>query len=221
MYKCGSYAFFEVEKSSAIKLGRSRLIIAHYRKPWYNGLTAKKRGAPMRKCDIQVGACYSNGKGRVRKVLAMGPQYKYYRFAECSENLRYEVIQDGTKNNTRFGEMGNVSLSSFASWAKERVDDMPSCEFHPAIAYNDTSGKGFMDGLHLGSSFPFLEEGYSSVSEALVEVQKMREQSYRNVTLFAVPERQSLLPQDCIAWEFVFSRRIWIDEDAEHWNYQV
>ena len=175
----------------------------------------------MRKSDIHEGACYSNGKGRIRKVLAMGPQYKYYRSAECSENLRYEVIQDGTKSNAKFGEMENISLTSFASWAKERVGDMLSCEFQPVIAYNDANGKGLMQGLYPGRSFPYLEEGFSSIQEAWERVQIMREQGYLNVTLFALPESQSLLPPEYITWEFIFSRRIWIDDDAEHWNHRV
>lgn len=175
----------------------------------------------MRKSAIQEGCCYSNGKGRVRKVLAIGPQFKYYLSAECSENLRYEVIQDGTKNNAGFGEMSNISLASFASWAKEQVADMQSCSYLPAIAYNDLNGRGFMPASHPGDSFPYLEEDFSGAEDAWERVQKMRTQGYRNVTLFALPESRSLCPPEYIPWEFVFSRRIWIDEDTEHWNYRA
>lgn len=179
----------------------------------------------MRRSEIVVGSCYSNGKGRVRKVLAVGPQFKYYRSAVCSENLRYEVIQDGSKGNSTFGTMANCSLASFASWAKERVDDMLSCEFNPTIAYNNPDGSGFENGItrayYPGFRIPYLEEGFNTVADAWKRVQQMREDGYKNVTLFAMPEDHALVPPELISWDYVFSRRIWLDEDAEHWNMRV
>ena len=32
----------------------------------------------MKKSEIKIGHIYSNGKGRLRKVIDIGPQYKLY-----------------------------------------------------------------------------------------------------------------------------------------------
>lgn len=75
----------------------------------------------MKKNEIQIGASYSNGKGRIRKVIDMGPQYKFYYGQECTENLRYEIVHDGTKKNRTAGEQSNMSVAAFAVWAKEKI----------------------------------------------------------------------------------------------------
>lgn len=75
----------------------------------------------MKKNEIEIGASYSNGKGRIRKVIDMGPQYKLYDGQVCTENLRYEIIYDGSKSNRTAGEQGNMTVASFAAWVKERV----------------------------------------------------------------------------------------------------
>lgn len=40
----------------------------------------------------------------------------------CDENMRYEVINDGSKKNRTAGEQHNMTLASFASWCKEEVE---------------------------------------------------------------------------------------------------
>ena len=75
----------------------------------------------MKKCEVKIGGIYSNGKGRIRKVVDIGPQYKLYDEQECLENLRYEIVYDGSKNNRTAGEQGNMTVASFAAWAKERI----------------------------------------------------------------------------------------------------
>ncbi len=75
----------------------------------------------MKKSEIMVGKKYSNGKGRIRQVLDFGPQYKLYEEQECTENLRYEVLNDGTKKNKTAGEQGNMTIMAFAAWAKEML----------------------------------------------------------------------------------------------------
>ena len=75
----------------------------------------------MRKSEIKIGGVYSNGKGRIRKVIGIGPQYKFYEGQECIENLRYEIVNDGSKKNLTAGEQCNMTVASFASWAKEQV----------------------------------------------------------------------------------------------------
>lgn len=75
----------------------------------------------MKKSEIAVGKSYSNGKGRIRKVIDIGPQYKFYDQQECDENLRYEIVQDGSKSNRTAGEQANMTVASFAAWAKLEV----------------------------------------------------------------------------------------------------
>ena len=74
-----------------------------------------------KKSEVKIGGIYSNGKGRIRKVVDIGPQYKLYDEQECLENLRYEIVHDGSKNNRTAGEQGNMTVASFAAWAKERI----------------------------------------------------------------------------------------------------
>lgn len=73
----------------------------------------------MKKSEIKPGVSYSNGKGKIRKVLDFGPQYKLYNSQFCTENLQYEIVNDGTKKNRTKGEKHNMTLVAFASWAKE------------------------------------------------------------------------------------------------------
>ncbi|WP_317399723.1 hypothetical protein [Anaerotruncus colihominis] len=75
----------------------------------------------MKKSEIKIGHIYSNGKGRLRKVVDIGPQYKFYASQESEENMRYEVINDGSKGNRTAGEQHNMTLASFASWCKDDV----------------------------------------------------------------------------------------------------
>lgn len=83
---------------------------------------AIERGCNMRKSEIFIGKTYSNGKGRERKIVDFGPQYKLYDGQESTENLRYEVVKDGSKANATVGTQGNMTLASFAAWAKTVVD---------------------------------------------------------------------------------------------------
>lgn len=76
----------------------------------------------MKKSDIEIGKVYSNGKGRTRKVVAMGQQYKLYDGQGSTENLRYEVARDGTTKNRTAGEQHNMTVAAFSSWAKEIVE---------------------------------------------------------------------------------------------------
>lgn len=76
----------------------------------------------MKKSEIEIGKMYSNGRGRVRKVVDIGPKYKLYEGQESTENLRYEVVRDGTKKNRTAGEQHNMTLAAFAFCAKESVE---------------------------------------------------------------------------------------------------
>lgn len=75
----------------------------------------------MKRSEIKVGHSYTSGNGRVRKVIAEGPEYKMYSGQMSSDNLRYEIVNDGTKKNSSAGTQHNMSARSFASWAKEEV----------------------------------------------------------------------------------------------------
>lgn len=75
----------------------------------------------MKKSDIVIGEIYSNGKGRERKVIGIGPEFKFYDGQECTENMRYEIVKDGTKANLSKGKQCNMTLASFSSWAKIEV----------------------------------------------------------------------------------------------------
>lgn len=78
----------------------------------------------MRKSEIIVGKTYGNGKGRARKVIAEGVEYVLYDGQGETDNLRYEIIHDGSKKNRTAGEQGNITRTSFATWAKEEIMDM-------------------------------------------------------------------------------------------------
>jgi len=75
----------------------------------------------MKKNEIVVGGIYGNGKGKWRKVVAEGPEYVLYYSQECTDNLRYEIIHDGTKKNRSAGNQSNMTRQSFSSWAKEKL----------------------------------------------------------------------------------------------------
>ena len=171
----------------------------------------------MKKADIVIGACYSNGKGRIRKVLDIGPQYKYYDSAECEENLRYEIIHDGTKGNLCAGEMSNMSAQSFSSWAKERVEDYDSISFFPAIAYYDKDERGFSESstsTGIGHSWrfyvkiPFIEDSFDTVDEAKDRAREMEAEGFQNVRVFALPRDERLRPDGDISSTYVDHRLI-------------
>lgn len=75
----------------------------------------------MKKSEIRIGKSYSNGRGRVRKVVGVGPEYALYTGQLDGECLCYEIVQDGSKKNLAAGKRCNMTVSAFASWAKEEV----------------------------------------------------------------------------------------------------
>ncbi|MBM4206811.1 MAG: hypothetical protein FJ190_01935 [Gammaproteobacteria bacterium] len=81
----------------------------------------------MKKSEIVVGGIYTNKKGAVRKVIGMGPEFKLYDGQEDGECLQYELL-DGRKYPYPKGisesgnQIQNCTVTSFASWAKERTD---------------------------------------------------------------------------------------------------
>ncbi len=77
----------------------------------------------MKASDIVVGGVYSNGKGRVRKVTARGPEYKFYESAADTDCVQYSILKGGSSGDYASDTHGhNMSVASFAVWAKERKD---------------------------------------------------------------------------------------------------
>lgn len=77
----------------------------------------------MKKSEIKIGCTYTNGRGRARRVVDFGPQYKLYDGQQSTENLRYEIVRDGSKSNRTAGQQDNMTLAAFASWAKDFWDE--------------------------------------------------------------------------------------------------
>ena len=75
----------------------------------------------MKQNEIKIGKTYSNGKGRSRKVIDMGSQYKLYDSQTSTDNLLYEIVTDGSKKNTTAGQRHPMTMAAFASWAKEEI----------------------------------------------------------------------------------------------------
>lgn len=82
----------------------------------------------MKKAEIEVGGIYTNGKpGKslsVRKVLDISStgKYKLYEGQSDNDTILYEILV-GPKNPNRSDNCGHTTLTSFASWAKERVPE--------------------------------------------------------------------------------------------------
>lgn len=79
----------------------------------------------MKKSDIMIGLTYTNGKGRVRKVIdrTQDGKYKLYDGQNEQDCVLYEIVNDGTKKNRTAGSRGVSSAASFAAWAKEEVSN--------------------------------------------------------------------------------------------------
>jgi hypothetical protein len=74
----------------------------------------------MRKQQIQMGKKYTDGKGNVREVIAVGAKYTLYPSQMESDNLRYRVLKKW-KGPNMVGDERNSTRASFASWAKGEV----------------------------------------------------------------------------------------------------
>lgn len=72
-----------------------------------------------------TGLCYTNGKGRVRKVLdrTQDGKYKLYDFQTETDCVLYEIVKDGSKKNFSAGKSGVMTATSFATWAKHEANN--------------------------------------------------------------------------------------------------
>ena len=70
----------------------------------------------MKTREIVVGGTYSNGKGRVRSVIEIMPDYALYDWMASGQDcVRY------TSERTLPGNHHDMTLTAFARWAKERI----------------------------------------------------------------------------------------------------
>ena len=71
----------------------------------------------MKKHEIIIGRTYSNGNGRMREVLDIG-DYPLYSQQSDRVCVMYRQVING-----RPATRGNMTLASFATWAKNEVID--------------------------------------------------------------------------------------------------
>lgn len=71
----------------------------------------------MKKSEIRVGTDYANGK-KIRKVIDIG-NYPLYPGQQDRDDVKYLVVDDGTKDNRKCGIIGVMTKASFANWAKK------------------------------------------------------------------------------------------------------
>lgn len=74
----------------------------------------------MKKQQIELGKQYTDGKGNVREVIGVGPQFVLYPGQTESYNLRYKLIKK-FKGPHVVGSCRNCTRASFAAWAKHEV----------------------------------------------------------------------------------------------------
>lgn len=69
----------------------------------------------MKKQEIFEGMFYTNGKGRIRKVLASDNHDAYF------DLIKYEVVADGTKENRSKGYITSITKGAFSRWAIQTI----------------------------------------------------------------------------------------------------
>ena len=75
----------------------------------------------MKKSEIRVGTDYANGK-KIRKVIDIG-NYPLYPGQQDRDDVKYLVVDDGTKDNRKCGIIGVMTKASFANWAKKIAEE--------------------------------------------------------------------------------------------------
>lgn len=74
----------------------------------------------MKKSEIVKGKQYTDGKGSIREVLDIGPQYTLYNGQMETDNLQYRLITK-KRGPHSVGSVLNSTRSAFASWARQVV----------------------------------------------------------------------------------------------------
>lgn len=74
----------------------------------------------MKKTTIELGKCYTDGKGAIRKVIGMGPQFKSFLSQEDTDCVRYKLLAKKRGPHAVNSE-NNTTRTAFAAWAKSEV----------------------------------------------------------------------------------------------------
>jgi hypothetical protein len=69
---------------------------------------------------ILKGKQYTDGKGSIREVLDVGPQYVLYQGQAETDNLQYKLLVK-KRGPLTVGHCYNSTRSSFAAWAKSEI----------------------------------------------------------------------------------------------------
>ena len=75
--------------------------------------------------------------------MDIGPQYKLYDGQESAENLRYEIVRDGSKANRTAGQQGNMTLAAPRSFWRDKGGH----SMHYLIRYLIAAGVGALVGV--------------------------------------------------------------------------
>lgn len=70
----------------------------------------------MKTEEIKKGETYSNGKGKTRKVVDEGPQFRLFPMQSDTDCVLYE-FHDASGNR----RTSKMTRNSFAKWAKKKV----------------------------------------------------------------------------------------------------
>jgi hypothetical protein len=92
----------------------------------------------MKGSDIQVGKLYSNGKGQIRKIVAISRNMHDGYGCIYPKGVKYNVLIGGVET----GLSKVVGFGWFAQWAKKEVlpEDIESSEITQAQAGGRTGG---------------------------------------------------------------------------------
>lgn len=74
----------------------------------------------MKRSLIEVGKRYTDNKGGIREVIAVGSEYVLYDSQTETDNLRYRLIEK-KRGPYPVGAECNSTRASFASWAKSEI----------------------------------------------------------------------------------------------------
>ena len=70
----------------------------------------------MKKFEIVLGGTYANRyETRIRRVVAVGPEFVCYDSQSDRDCLRYEIVKDGSKHNGMRGAKADITRTAFAN----------------------------------------------------------------------------------------------------------
>lgn len=78
----------------------------------------------MKKAEIAAGKIFTDGKGRYRLVIALGPQFKLYDSQSETDCLQYRSAVVLKRKGVKAVAAENSTRASFAAWAKREVVDI-------------------------------------------------------------------------------------------------